>query len=245
MSKPNVGEQFLISLLRAVAHEQKTLGVSLTDKTQIQWAITIGLGPLLRQFVCGTRSLIPETCAHALLLSELQAKVKIKRQLHATEEIIDACYGLAGTLTLLKGISICEQYYSEAYLRPMVDLDLLVRKSDVAAVEAALRQLNYTKVSTLPERFYESHHHSMPFLHPRTHVCVEVHTALFPPQSGIGKASVFSVQNVSTHLRPSTFHGRDVFRLSAELELLYIASHAVCELRIFRTLIPVLDTLLL
>ena len=44
----------------------------------------------------------------------------------AMKEIIDACEGYVPPLTLLKGISICDQYYPKPHLRLMRDIDFLV-----------------------------------------------------------------------------------------------------------------------
>jgi hypothetical protein len=140
-------------------------------------------------------------------------------------EILDVCHRHVSPITLLKGISIAEQYYPAPYLRPMSDLDFLVDEAAIPAVEALLYELGYRQQSSLPEAFYDTHHHRMPFLHPQRGIWVEVHQGLFPSHATISSAEVFSPAHIATQLQTSRFYGRLVNRLSDALQVVYIAAH--------------------
>jgi len=160
-------------------------------------------------------------------------------------EILDACSGRVPPLLLLKGISLCDQYYPEPHLRLMRDIDFLVDEEAIAAVESLLRQLGYRQQSHEPPEFYATHHHRMPFYHPHRDIWVEVHQQLFPARSRVGTDTVFSLQHLKTQCRPSAFQGRQVSRLSEELQIVYIASHWATEFRGIGGMVAMLDLIYL
>ena len=93
-------------------------------------------------------------------------------------EIIDASCGSVPQLTLLKGISIAEEFYPEFHLRPMRDIDLLVPVESLAPMATLLYGLGYRQTSDTPHKTYDSHHHAMPFFHDEKQVWVELHHRL-------------------------------------------------------------------
>ncbi len=102
----------------------------------------------------------------------------------AVIEIVKA-YRLEGVdVLLVKGIALCNFVYSEIGLRPMRDIDLLVKKSDLKKAEIILLDLGYTPSQNhaIPHDYYhlvpleknidglpvgiELHHNLLPF-HPQ------------------------------------------------------------------------------
>ncbi len=175
----------------------------------------------------------------------LTAKLISQTLMSAMCEILDACTPYVEKIVLLKGISICEQHYPTTYLRPMRDVDFLVLEKDLTRTEEMLRQLGYIQKSDYPASFYLEMHHSMPFYHPETGVWVEVHTALFPPKSDVHDSTAFCHNNVMQNLVNSRFNGREVYRLSDELQLLYIVAHWCKDLKITGGSIALFDTVFL
>lgn len=212
---------------------------------QIRWAIETGLGPLFFQ----AAKAHPQSPRHPLwpLLqsADLTARVVSAEQIRATEEIIDACAAKGHILTLLKGISICQEHYPQFHLRLMRDLDFLVPRADLPSIESTLLHLGYRQRSGSPPDFFEGHHHTMPFFHPQRGVWVEVHHQLIPPRRALGKESVLSLENTRGHLRPSLFQGRKVNRLCAELQLVYCACHWASYLNVVGGMIAMLDLIYL
>jgi hypothetical protein len=166
-------------------------------------------------------------------------------QLDAMSEIIDVCEGRVPPLTLLKGISICEQYYPEPHLRPMRDIDFLVEAGAHPTVESLLFKLGYHQESKSSPEVYERHHHNMPFFHPKRGIWVEVHRGLFPRKSKVGAEQLFSLDHFITQLRPSEFQGREINRLSDELQLVYIASHWAQNFQAIGGMVAMLDIIYL
>ena len=214
----------LIALWQSVAFVHPfALGRPLGE-AEIAWAIQAGMGPLLHAATREAPERVPEALAPRLEGADRWARVQSADALDAAAEIIDRCADRASPLTLLKGISICGQYYPSPHQRFLGDLDLLVEPEDVPAVTGALDELGYQPPEAAPVRDYTAHHHLRPVLHPRTKVCVELHTGLFPPSQGLDRGP-FSPAALRGERRPSTLDGRPVFRLSPELQIPYIASH--------------------
>src|SRR5215831_6299944 len=112
-------------LLRAAAEDRTDLILSDFRPAQVRWAVDSGLGPLLRH-VTSRDPRARKTPLWPLIESaDLTARVMTSERLDAVDEMIRVCAGRKMPLTLLKGISICEQFYPEPHLRPMGDIDVL------------------------------------------------------------------------------------------------------------------------
>lgn len=235
----------LHTLFRFAAEGREDLSLAEFTEQDVRWAIETGLGPLLYR----TTRAHPQTPASPfwplLRSADLTAQVLTAELLEAMEEIIDACTGQISSLTLLKGISLCEQYYPAPHLRPMRDIDFLVEEADLPGAEAVLRTLGYHQESAHAAAMYATHHHTMPFYHPRRGVWVEVHRGLVPPRELKRRGRVFCLDTVRSQLHPSVFRGRAVTRLNAELQLLHIASHWAREFKTVGGTIALLDTMYL
>jgi hypothetical protein len=179
-----------------------------------------------------------------LQAADLTARVLTGIWIEALREILDACAGRIGPLTLLKGITHAFEY-PEPHLRPMRDLDLLVDEGDVPQLETVLERLGYLRRSRLPAGYYTGHHHTMPFRHPGSGVWVEVHHRLFRPGTAVARDAVFAPEHVRAQRRPLDFQGRSAFRLSDELRLVYIASHWGPDLQRVGGMIAMLDLIYL
>ena len=238
-------ETSLMGLLQAAAHGRAALPLASLEAAQIRWALETGLGPLLWH----TTYAAPETAASPLWPlvrgTDRAAHLLTAEQFDAMGEILRACCGRMPPLTLLKGISISEQYYPVPHLRPMRDLDVLVDAATLPAMEAVLSALGYQQYSHLSSTFYATHHHSMPFVDPTRRLWVEVHRGLFPPSSRLGADRLFGREALEQHRQPSIFQGYEVFRLSPEWQLLYIASHWAFAFHPIGGLIALVDVIYL
>jgi hypothetical protein len=105
--------------------------------------------------------------------------------LTALREVLTA-YTAAGIRTIvLKGAALVETVYRNLALRPMHDLDLLVRAADTAAAAETLVGLGFAADDWYrPREWYLTHmHHLVPYR--RGRVKVEVHHRLLPPELGV------------------------------------------------------------
>ena len=215
----------MLTLLQAASQGREDVPLATFDAAHIRWALEAGLGPLLFHTTQGDPTATSSPLWPLVQGADLTAQVLTGAQVEAMEEMLEACAGRVPPLTLLKGISIGEQYYPQPHLRPMRDLDVLVDGAAVPCVETLLGQLGYRQRSRNSPAFYARLHHSMPFWHPHRRVWVEVHRGLFPPESREHADPVFRPAHLATQRHPSTFRGRPVYRLSAELQLVYLAAH--------------------
>jgi hypothetical protein len=215
----------LLAILQAAQRDRSDLTLAWFPEPRIRWAVATGLGPLLVQAVAGDPDAPASPYWPLLHGADLTAKLLAAEQLEATSEIIDACSGRVPPLTLLKGISLCEAHYPSPHLRPMRDIDVLVPEAAIPEVNNILHGLGYREHPEAPEEFYRHHHHCVPLVLPRTGIWVEVHRRLSSLRHQGSGLDPFRPEQVRTQIRPSTFRGRRVNRLSEELQVPYIASH--------------------
>jgi hypothetical protein len=231
----------LVPLLRAAADGRHDVRLASLDDLAIRWAVATGLGPLLWHVTRDDERREASPLWPRVHSAHLTARIVAAGQQEAVTEILDACAEGGCTLTLLKGISVAHHLYPEPGLRPMRDIDVLARDADVPVVEAALTALGYRQCATAPAAFYETHHHTMPFLDARRGVWVEVHRRLATARAGRAVEDVLAPEHVTANLEPMDFLGRRAMRLTGELELVHVATHWASRFQIVGGAIPLLD----
>lgn len=234
----------LSPMLRAIVEDRHDFDLGGFDDDMVRKAIDVGLGPALYR---ATRRGFRSDWQNTLRAQDLAARVESLVRLDALEEILaNSPQELSGHVLLLKGISLCQRIYPEAHLRMMGDVDLLVPRELQSSLENVLRELGYVQQSAQSSEFYVLHHHSMPFVHPRQNIVVEVHTGLFRTGTRLASAELFKPESILGHCAMDEFRGYRINRLEAETELAYLAAHWIEERRCFGTaMIPILDLALL
>jgi hypothetical protein len=104
------------------------------------------------------------------------------RLLHALDQIIAALRAAGIGVILLKGASAAERLYHNPALRPMLDMDLLVRPADIPAALETLQSLGYRYAEDVP--FMGSDRDFRPEFHlssPNLQTSVDLHWSLFQP----------------------------------------------------------------
>jgi hypothetical protein len=215
----------LIALWQATVCDRPLALERPLEETEIAWAIEAGMGALLHAATRAAPDQVPDSLAVRLEAAERWARIQSAEALEAAGEIVERCASRAAPLTLLKGISICSEYYAAPHQRFLGDLDLLVEPQDATAVASALAELGYRAPDGPEQRDYTRHHHLRPVRHPATKLQVEVHTQLFPASCGFAADGPFAPAAVLAERRASELEGRRVYRLSPELQVVYIASH--------------------
>lgn len=78
---------------------------------------------------------------------------------------------------VLKGAALAGVVYPDIGLRRMVDIDLLVKKEELAVADAAMTELGYSTVHSLKsQQWHREHHfHLAPYRHSRKPAVVEIH----------------------------------------------------------------------
>jgi hypothetical protein len=125
---------------------QVTAGWDTADWEAARWAVQVhGIGPLLHQ----ASERWPDADAlHPLLRDYLAEQRRLSREriallLGDLAEILRACNDRGIDVLPLKGSQLATQYYAEPGLRPMSDLDLLVRPADEPPMLDLLADLGY------------------------------------------------------------------------------------------------------
>ena len=245
MRKGSLPRPCLLSLLEALSTGRRDLSLRDFNDVQIDWAIQSGLGPVCFRAVKDNPESLTSSRWPSLKAADLTARMIAAEHLEAMQDIIDASRGHVPHLTLLKGISICEEHYPEVHLRPMRDIDFLVPEESLASMQTLLEQLGYEPKSTGPHALYDTHHHLVPFFNRERHVWVEVHRRLFSVKNRARHDRIFDLQTVRAQVRPSRFQGQDVDRLSAELQVVYLAAHWAQDFKAIGGIIAVMDLMLL
>ena len=188
---------------------------------EIEWVLRGGMGPLLYRAMRKRLDRVSAAWQRRLLSADLSAQFRHANIVGTAIEIIDICKDLGIRVTLLKGISISDQYYPAGHLRPMGDIDILIPAEDYGSVEMAILRLGYVQQPGFT--LGEGMHHGVPLLDPQRGVWVELHTALFPRNQDEDCGRQFAPSLVADLAVPSIFHGQPVYRLNNELQLVYIA----------------------
>jgi hypothetical protein len=130
-------------------------------------------------------------------------------------ELLAAADNSGLSVCLLKGAAVEPWVYPGPGFRPMRDIDLLVAEEERGCLEAILRSSGYVQRSECPAAYYEDHHHSMPFWHPRHGLWIEVHKRLYPEVANVfrGQQETFDYDGVVAR------------RLTPLAQILYTVSH--------------------
>ena len=145
---------------------------------------------------------------NTIILEDLRAIIRILA-LHGIDAIV------------LKGACLAETVYDDIALRPMHDIDILIREEDLSAVQTVLLDAGYGPCMRPPvaDQILR-HHHLIPFTRPGR-PSVEVHVTLTPPHSPCAMAmDVFW-----DRARSADFGGLTALTLSPEDLLLHLCLH--------------------
>ena len=139
------------------------------------------LGFLLQD--AGLLDACPERAAEIMLAARAYVDfhhIQIKREIRKVASTLD---GTDIALALLKGAAYLTTGLPLARGRRMADIDLLVPKSRLPAVEERLLQQGWEhqKLDTYDQRYYREWMHEIPpLIHPETGIEIDIHHALLP-----------------------------------------------------------------
>jgi len=217
------------ALLRnAAVPRSAALRWNAVDERQMNHIAKAGFAPLLWRLAHDAGAPPPAIWRDTLRAAELVAQVVYGNVCDATTDLIDACRAGGALVTLLKGVSIGEQYYPAPHLRPMGDIDLLVTRRDSAWVELTMLRRGYVRMDRYEPEPGDAH--LAPLYHPELHVWVEIHTALFPDGDRLRRNRLFAPAHLERHIVASTFQDRRVGRLCPEMQLVYIAAYWIRDM---------------
>ena len=151
-----------------------------------------GLSPLVYPRVRGAVEAAPSAFVRELRERYLSSAAANMRLLHELGVILRTLRAADVPVIPLKGACLAEAVYGDIALRPMADLDLLVKPADLPRALEALRQLGYESDQPFDPGAQQAEFHDMPPMRKAGCVLVELHWTLVTPRCNarIGQAEL-------------------------------------------------------
>ena len=221
-------QTFITQLLRTY-HGRESICTELSSPIgpgHVRYLCDVGLGPIaFRTYGEVLRESNAEIYS-ILLSADLTTRAIYKQMENATAELLEGLNCESITPTLLKGISTAYEFYSPSHLRLMGDVDVLVKRSEIAITMTKLADLGYIVADEDWVRYHEKGHHHLPGArNPKTGVTVEVHTSLFAPGGRFAEQPVFQTDNIRAQTVEFDYNGIRASRFTPEFQLVYTIGH--------------------
>ena len=188
----------------------------------VQLAADQGLVPLLyrRLKTRGAGVAVPPEIWHILQETYLNSSGASMRLYHQLVGVLRGLQEEGIPVIVLKGAHLAQVVYGNPALRPMQDLDLLVKKGDLLPAEKKLLQMGYSIYGDQAE--YEKNHFHFHYLPPDdAGVPVEAHWHIYKPDSSIK----LDIGELWARAQPASIAGVDTLVLSPEDLILYQCIH--------------------
>ena len=175
---------------------------------------------------------IPAPIAAAFKGAYMQTLINNRRMQAVFQEVVGALGAADIPVMALKGLALARRYYPDVALRPMTDMDMLVRQEDVPRAIAALRRLGFRAADGMgsPSGFYSFTSAVVAYARPRS-LSIEMHWELFGRT--VYRQSLPAAQVWDRALEITIFD-QSVRYLRPRDELWYLCIHAAVEHRLER-----------
>lgn len=193
-----------------------------------------GVAPLLfwRLAKADLLSAIPSAIASAFKETYTQTLINNRRMQSVFQAVVGELSAAGIGVMPLKGLVLAHRYYGDLALRPMTDMDVLVRQEDVARAASALRRLGYHAADGMgsPSGFYAMTSATVAYARPQS-LSIEIHWELFGRQAyrlALPAAAVWARSEGLAIFEQSVryLHPRD--------QIWYLSVHAAIEHRLQR-----------
>src|SRR5882724_2688893 len=211
MDREPAGEVLLHCLGVATGDQRAPLSDREWDDV-VQESARQGITPLLYRRVQapGRRADVPPRVAQRLRDLAIESAVKSLRLYRELAEVLGALRREGIEVIVLKGAYLAECVYGDKALRPMRDIDLMVRRCDLSRAEAKLFEMGYLQ---LPQPYMEWDYSECAHLHPLTKpggALIEIHWTIESPMEPF----TIDVDGLWERALPATIAGVDVLVLS-------------------------------
>ena len=144
------------------------------------------------------------------------------RELH---KVLGSLKDVGIEVIVLKGAMLAETVYPNRALRPMNDIDLLVRKEAVSRAEDKLAELGYSlRESPRSKEWFKEYHHHLPLVRYEAGP-LEIHLEVHWDIQGPGKPFKIGIDRIWSTALPVTIAGVECSVLSREDLLLHLCLH--------------------
>jgi hypothetical protein len=228
--------QLLLTILRADAapHQYAINEQEWNEIVKLSFAHGIATMLLQRLEESGSLARLPSDARSKLISEKFRIAIENTRLYVELADVLRAFRAADVAAAVLKGAHLAELVYPNVSLRPMDDIDLLVKESDLKTAEAALLQLGYAQHAADAERMKSNNpHHLTPFTKAGCKP-IEIHWILPSMDLGWIERAWERVQRVD-------LAGVPACALSPEDLLLHLAVHASLHHRFGIGLRPLCD----
>ena len=241
-------DQFLITCLRTILTMEKDDELEKIDFSIIDWdlvfkkAIQWDIAPLLAKMIIKKSSLeIPNNFLYRIRMVYSKTFIANTKNFRELAKIIEAFNKAGIRVMILKGSHLAQFVYQYIGMRPMADIDILIKKEHLHRVEELLFQLGYDYVELGPatynfrkidkdthgkqaliNQFYKKHHHLHPFCSSKGIHRLEIHRDISP------RGGPFSIDTEGLWRRAKSvdFNGSGSSIFCPEDLLLHLSLHA-------------------
>ncbi|MDP8248386.1 MAG: nucleotidyltransferase family protein [Candidatus Tritonobacter lacicola] len=218
-----------------------TIDWNVVYERSIQWGVTPLLYKVIRKrpFLYQS-SRMSQGFFEKIKMAYLKKFIINEANFKGLTKVLEAFKDAAIKVILLKGVHFAQFIYQDIGIRPMVDIDILIKKEDLNIAEELLIKMGYehpelsqaaynffdvkrdTKGrSDLIERYKTFHHHLYPFRHQKGIKLLEIHWTIKAPHWPFS----IDVEGLWRRAKKEEFNGIDVLVLSPEDLLLHISLH--------------------
>ena len=221
---------------RDIGHTQmyEMLDATLSAHTsrQLSWESLVreaeahGVAPLLYKHLEHVGFTLPD--GHHRILRSLYQRCRLSNQIRnsAIIEILSSYKKEKIETVLVKGIALANSVYTAPDLRPMRDIDLLVRKKDLDRAKRLLLELGYRQKQDhdIPEHYY----HLPPLVKTidGLMISIELHHNLLPLDPAYPR---WPLEKCFASGRPISIEGSETVSLNLEDNLYYLYLHGFCS----------------
>ena len=155
---------------------------------------------------------------------------------HQLTELVSLLNHKGIPVVLLKGAHLAEFVYKEIALRPMSDLDILVREEHLSEVVQIAFSVGYQffydkqKTKGKPNESYcydilKHYKHFQPLIHSETKCLLEIHCFI----AEVGSPFQIPASELWRNAQPAVFNNNEIFLLSPEDLIIHLCLHAAYD----------------
>ncbi len=212
-------------LLAALRSDREALTAPLVAAPEIwqgllQLARRHRVAPLVYRRMQGREGNVPQDIMRDLHADYLRTAAKNMLTYKRMAEILQRLHEEQIPVLPLKGIYLAEQVYRNIAVRPMGDVDILVKEEDIYRVEKIVLEMGYLPDQGVRVTCDESKHFH--YTHPRNRQILEVHWNIVVPSVGLH----LDITKVWERSGQTTISGVPVRAMSPEDLLLHLSLHA-------------------
>lgn len=168
------------------------------------------------------RTVPVEVERHVVVLA-LHREFRLRQLQHRLEESLRALNAAGIDALLLKGAALAYTVYGSFGVRPMRDIDILVRHGQAEAARGAMMDVGWVTDPEVPgDRSYDTHHHLPPLCDGKVNgLRLEIHRALLPA----GHPFRFSDDEIWSEARVASTGSGEAFVMHPVHHAVHVAIH--------------------